>query len=162
MKAITMAAALNSDEVTPETIYDDVGPIEVEGFNIRNADGVYAGPTSMIQVLNRSLNTGIAFITRKMGAELLHQYLTDFGFGQYTDIELDGELDGIFQNWQDWSESELITQGFGQGISVTPIQMAMAFSALANGGYLMKPIIVVQVASCSQWILKPMRLNLLG
>ena len=145
MKALTMAAALNSDEVTPQTVYNDIGPIEVEEFKIRNADELYAGKTSMITVLNRSLNTGIAFITRKLGKELLYKYLKDFGFGQYTDIELDGEGQGKLEHWHDWSESELITRGFGQGISATPLQMVMGFSALANGGYLMKPLLVEEL-----------------
>ncbi len=145
MKAITMAAAINTDEVTPNTIYQDTGPIEVEGFLIRNSDKTYAGPTSMISVINRSLNTGIAFITRKMGRKLWYDYLKKFGFGDYTDIQLDGELKGQVKFWQDWAESELITQGFGQGISVTPLQMAIAFSALANGGYLIKPILVEEI-----------------
>jgi len=145
MKALTMAAALNSKEVTPHTIYQDTGPVEVDEFKIRNADKVYAGPTSMISVLNRSLNTGIAFITRKMGRKLWYEYLRNFGFGQFTDIELPGEEDGQLEFWKDWAESELITRGFGQGILVTPLQMAMGFSALANGGYLMRPIIVEEI-----------------
>jgi cell division protein FtsI/penicillin-binding protein 2 len=99
----------------------------------------------MVSVINRSLNTGIAFITRKMGAELMYDYFRAFGFGQFTDIELDGEVTGTMNYWQDWAESELITQGFGQGIATTPLQMVMAFSALANGGYLMKPIIVEEI-----------------
>ncbi len=145
MKAVTMAAAINTDEVSPNTIYQDTGPIEVEGFVIRNSDNVYAGPTSMVSVINRSLNTGIAFITKKMGRKLWYDYLKKFGFGDYTDIQLDGELKGTIKFWQDWAESELITQGFGQGISSTPLQMAVAFSALANGGYLAKPILVEEI-----------------
>jgi cell division protein FtsI/penicillin-binding protein 2 len=125
--------------------YDDNGPVVVGEFKIRNSDEIYAGPTSMISVLNRSLNTGIAFITRKMGIKMLYENLRNFGFGQYSDIELDGELQGVLENWKHWSESELITRGFGQGISVTPLQMALAFSALANGGYLMKPILVEEI-----------------
>lgn len=145
MKALTMAAAINAAEVIPTTIYQDTGPVEVDEFSIRNSDNTYAGPTSMISVLNRSLNTGIAFITQKMGAKLVYEYLRDFGFGQYTDIELPGEADGGLEFWQDWSDSELVTRGFGQGILVTPLQMVMGFSALANGGYLYKPIIVEEV-----------------
>lgn len=145
MKAVTMAIALNVNEVTPEMTFDDVGPIEVDEFKIRNSDSYYAGPTSMISVLNRSLNTGIAFITRKMGPKLLYEEMTKFGFGQFTDIEIDGEAQGELEPWQYWVESELITRGFGQGVSSTPLQMAMAFNALANGGYVMKPLIVEEV-----------------
>lgn len=145
MKAMTMAAALNAAEVTPKTLYQDDGPIEVNDFEINNSDSVYAGPTSMMSVLNRSLNTGIAFITRKMGYELVYEYLVKFGFGQFTDIDLSGEAQGQLEHWTDWDESELITRGYGQGINATPLQVAMAFSALANGGYLMKPMLVEEI-----------------
>ncbi len=145
MKAVSMAAAINSNEVSPQTTFDDVGPIEVDGFDIKNADDVYAGVTTMVDVINRSLNTGIAFIDRKMGSQLLYEYLKNFGFGEYSDIQLDGEAKGVLSFWKTWRESELITIGFGQGVSSTPLQMAMAFSALANGGYLMKPILVEEL-----------------
>jgi len=145
MKAITIAAALNADEITPQMTFDDTGPVEVDEFKIRNSDEVYAGKTTMIDVLARSLNTGIAFITQKMGAKLLYESFKNFGFGQFTFIELDGEADGQMEFWKNWEASELVTRGFGQGITVTPLQMAMAFSALANGGYLMKPLLVEEL-----------------
>lgn len=145
MKAITMAAAIESQEITPQTVFNDQGPIEVDEFRIRNSDDTYAGWTSMVSVLSRSLNTGIAFITQKMGSKLLYTYLKDFGFGEYTDIEIDGEESGTLEFWDDWTESELVTRGFGQGITSTPLQMTMAFSALANGGYIMKPLLVEEI-----------------
>ncbi len=147
VKAMTMAAALNADEVTPQTVYNDKGPVEVDEFKIRNSDEIYAGPTTMIEVLNRSLNTGIAFIAQKMGAKLLYEYLHNFGFGQYTDVEFDGEAEGQLEYWKDWEASELVTRGFGQGMTATALQTVMAFSALANGGYLMKPLIVEEIRS---------------
>jgi cell division protein FtsI/penicillin-binding protein 2 len=145
IKALTMSAAINSDEVSPQTTYNDNGPIEVDSFEIKNADEIYDGDTTMIEVINRSLNTGIAFITRKMGKQLFYEYLKNFGFGQYTDIELDGEVKGKLEFWQDWAESELITRGYGQGFTASPLQVAMAFSSLANGGYLMKPLLVKEI-----------------
>lgn len=145
VKAFTMAAALNADEVTPQTTYNDSGPVEVDEFEIKNSDEEYHGTTTMIEVLSRSLNTGIAFITQKMGAKMLHEYLQDFGFAQYTDIKLDGEAKGQLEHWKDWEASELVTRGFGQGLTASPLQVAMGFAALANGGYLMKPLLVEAV-----------------
>ncbi len=145
MKAVTIAAAINAQEITPQTVFNDVGPIKVDEFQIRNSDSTYAGWTSMVSVLSRSLNTGIAFITKKMGSQLLYTYLKDFGFGEYTDIELNGEANGTLPFWNEWTESELVTRGFGQGVTSTPLQMAYAFSALANGGYLNKPILVEEI-----------------
>ncbi|MCB9809499.1 penicillin-binding protein 2 [Candidatus Peribacteria bacterium] len=145
MKAVTMASALDADEGIPTTTYDDTGPVEVDEFTIRNADGVYAGRTSMISVINRSLNTGIAFVTQKMGRQVLYEYFKSFGFGEYTDIALPGENPSKLEIWHDWTASELVTRGFGQGIAVTPIQMLTAFAALANGGYLVEPRIVERI-----------------
>lgn len=145
MKAITVAAGINADEITPQTTFDDKGPVKVDEFLIRNSEDEYDGETTMISVLSRSLNTGIAFITQKMGPRLLYTYLKNFGFGEYTDIELNGEANGELSFWENWTASELVTRGFGQGISSTPLQMTMAFSALANGGYLMKPLLVEEI-----------------
>lgn len=145
IKAITMAVGLNTKEIEPHTTYKDTGPVEVDEFKIRNSDNVYAGETNMIDVLSRSLNTGIAFITQKMGSRILYEALKSFGFGEYTDIELDAEAKGQLEHWENWELSELVTRGFGQGFTATPLQVGLAFSALANGGYLMKPILVEKV-----------------
>jgi len=147
IKSLTMAAAINAAEVTPQTTYNDKGPIEVDKFKIRNSENKYNGKTTMIEVINKSLNTGIAFLTRKMGAQMLHEYLRNFGFGQFTDIEIDGEAKGQLEFWQDWEESELITRGFGQGFTASPLQVAMSYGALANGGYLMKPLLIEKIIS---------------
>lgn len=146
VKAFTIAAAINASEITPATTYDDYGPVEVEEFEIGNSEDVYNGAgTSMLTVLQKSLNTGIAFITQKMGSQVMYEYLRNFGFDQYTDVELDGENPGKLEFWKDWSPSELVTRGFGQGFTATPLQVVTAFSALANGGYLMKPILVEEI-----------------
>jgi cell division protein FtsI/penicillin-binding protein 2 len=145
IKALTMSVALNSDEVTPQTTYDDNGPIEVDEFKIRNSDEVYAGKTNMIEVIDRSLNTGIAFITQKMGARMVYESFRAFGFGEYTDINFPGEAQGQLEYWSDWEESELVTRGFGQGFTANLLQVALSFGSLANGGYLMKPILVEKI-----------------
>ncbi|MBT3349308.1 penicillin-binding protein 2 [bacterium] len=145
IKAFTMSAALNTDEITPQTTFEDIGPVEVDEFEIKNSDGEYHGTTTMIELLDRSLNTGIAFVTQKMGAKMLYEYFENFGFAQYTDIQIDGEARGQLEHWKNWEASELVTRGFGQGISSSPLQVAMAFSSLANGGYLMKPLLVEKI-----------------
>lgn len=145
IKSFTMSAAINADEVTPQTKFNDNGPVEVDEFKIRNSDEEYKGLTTMVDVINRSLNTGIAFITRKMGTQMVYEYLKNFGFGQFTDIEIDGEAKGQMEFWKDWEASELITRGFGQGFTASPLQVAMAYGALANGGYLMKPLLVEKI-----------------
>ena len=154
IKAMTMAGAINAEEVTPQTTYQDNAPVEVDEFVIRNSDEVYSGETTMIDVINRSLNTGIAFITQKMGARLLYDTLKNFGFGEYSDIKLSGEAQGKLEFWQDWQASELVTRGFGQGFTASPLQVAMAFSVIANGGYLMKPVLVEEIRENNEVIEK--------
>jgi cell division protein FtsI/penicillin-binding protein 2 len=131
--------------VSPQTTYNDDGPIEVDEFKIGNSDEVYSGNTTMIEVMNRSLNTGIAFIAQKMGARMLYEAYRGFGFGEYTDINFPGEAQGQLEYWTDWEDSELVTRGFGQGFTANVLQVALSFGALANGGYLMRPILVEKI-----------------
>lgn len=146
-KVIAMAIAIDAGVVTPSTTYNDTGPIKVDEFEIHNATDVYFGITDMKTVIAKSLNTGMAFVTRKMGRDLFYRYMKRFGFGEKTDIEFDGELEGTVQDGSKWAESELVTYGFGQGIAVTPIQMVAAVSAIANKGVLMQPYIVDRMES---------------
>lgn len=141
-KAIAMSAALDDGDVTPQTTYNDTGPIKVDEFEIHNSTNEYRGITTMTEVLERSLNTGISFVARKIGRELFGSYLEKYGFGERTDIEFEGEEEGKFPPSSKWAESELVTHAFGQGIAVTPIQLITAVSAIANRGILMKPHIV--------------------
>jgi len=144
-KTVAMSIALDDGDVTPNTTFNDTGPIKVDEFEIHNAVNTYHGITTMRQVLEQSLNTGMAFVARKMGRELFGSYLGKFGFGERTDIEFENEHAGQFKDPSRWAESELITHAFGQGIAVTPIQMISALGALANKGVLMKPHIIEEI-----------------
>lgn len=140
-KAITMAAAVNEDKVTPDTTYNDTGSITIDTYTIKNSDNVAHGKQTMTQVLDESLNTGAIFAKDQIGNESFFQYLKNFGFGLPTGIELPeakGSLDGLKAN----IKVDYATASFGQGISVTPIQLVQAYTALANGGKMMKPYIV--------------------
>jgi len=141
-KPIIMAVALDAKEVEPQTTFIDDGPLEIDDFEIKNADGKYRGKTSMSEVLAYSMNTGMGFVAKKLGKKLMYQYLTDFGFGDYTNIRLEGETKGNVDYYKRWSKAQLLTTSFGQGIVVTPLQLLTAWAALANGGKLMEPYIV--------------------
>lgn len=141
-KTIAMAIALDDGDVTPQTTFNDTGPIKVDEYEIHNALDTYNGITTMRETLERSLNTGMAFVARKIGRELFARYLKKFGFGEKTEIEFEGEEEGKFEESAEWAESELITRAFGQGIAVTPVQLITAISVLANKGILMQPHIV--------------------
>lgn len=151
-KTIAMASAIDDGDVTPNTTYNDSGPIGVDmnvytgkyDFEIKNSSGYY-GLVNMTTVLGKSLNTGMTFISKKMGPALFYSYLKKFGFLDRTDIEFDSEALGKINYFENWTESELATHTFGQGLTVTMIQLANAYSAIANGGILMHPHIVSEV-----------------
>ncbi len=144
MKAITMATALNLNVVNPQTTYVDAGFVEVAGYKIKNAESTPFGEQTMIQLLDKSLNTGAIFVENKIGNQDFLQSLKNFGFGQATNIELP-ELLGDIATLNNDSEINFDTASFGQGITVTPLQMVAAYGALANGGKLMQPYIIASV-----------------
>ncbi len=141
-KVITMAAALDTKEVTPETSYNDEGSVQIEDYTITNAGDRVYGTSTMTNVLEKSINTGAVFAARLVGRERFRNYLKKFGFGSLTGIELSGESVGDISNLEEKSETYLATSSFGHGISVTPLQIVNAIAAIANSGKLMKPYIV--------------------
>jgi cell division protein FtsI/penicillin-binding protein 2 len=142
-KLITMAAALDSGAVTPSTCYEDKGVVRVDGYNIRNSDLKVHGKKTMIQVLEKSLNTGAIFAQKETGKETFEKYIRDFGFEVPTGIELTGERGGNLSNLTNKkTDVNFATASFGQGVAVTPLQLITAVSAIANNGKLTQPRIV--------------------
>ena len=141
-KPIIMSIALDAKEVEPTTWFMDTGPLKIDDFEIDNATGIHMGKTTMLDTIAFSLNTGMSWVAKKLGKELMYQYLKDFGFGEYTNINLEGESKGNLVYYNRWSKAQLLTTSFGQGIIVTPLQLITAWCALANGGKLMQPYIV--------------------
>ena len=144
-KAITMAAAIDAGAVTPETTYTDTGAVDYKDYKIRNFNDKVYGLSTMTNVLEYSINTGVIFAMRQMTAKTFSGYVKNFGFGDFTGIDLFKETTGNISNLSRKGEINTATATFGQGISVTPIQMLTAFSAIINGGKLMKPYVVDKV-----------------
>lgn len=144
-KPITVAAALDMHVITPETTYVDAGSVVVNGYTIRNADGQAHGLNTMVDVLDKSLNTGAIFVLRTVGLKTFRHYVNLFGFGKLTGIELSGESDGDISSLDLDREIYSVTASFGQGITVTPIQIVTAYAAIARGGTLVKPMIVKSI-----------------
>jgi len=117
----------------------------VDEFTIDNALGKHYGLITMTQVLETSNNIGMAYVAHRLGASLFYTYIRKYGFARPTDIEFLDEQSGKVEKFNKWADSELVTHAFGQGISVTPIQMVTAISALANDGVLMEPYIIEKV-----------------
>ncbi len=141
-KIITMSAGLDSGRVSPNTTYNDTGAVTANGFTIKNSNKKANGEQTMIEVIDKSLNTGVIFVEKLLGHKLFQKYVRKFGFGEITGITLPGEAKGNLLNLKHNRDVAYFTASFGQGISVTPLQLLMAYGAIANKGRLLKPIIV--------------------
>lgn len=147
-KLVMMAAALNEGAVTPDTTYMDNGVLMVSGVPIRNWDLKANGLSNMVTLLQKSSNVGASWVaTTKLGKDRFYRYVNLFGFGQPTGIDLQGEASGTVRDPSSkaWGPTDLATNSFGQAISVTPIQLITAVSAIANGGIMMRPYVVDSV-----------------
>lgn len=144
-KAFTMAIGLNRDAILPKTTYVDMGVEEIDGFKIKNSDGLAHGEQTMTQALDESLNTATIFVQRLVGREAFAAGVRAFGFGEKTEIELTPETPGNMVALDRKGEIFGATASFGQGVTVTPLQLAVGYAALGNGGMLMRPYIVSEI-----------------
>ncbi len=141
MKSLTLSSALDAGLITPTTTYNDTGVVDIAGYKIKNSDLKAHGVVPMTTVLDESLNTGAIWVEQQLGNQRFLDYLKKFGLGQATNVELPettGDLNTLKGNVQ----INYYTAAFGQGITVTPIQMLQAYIPMANGGKLMQPYIV--------------------
>ncbi len=152
-KPLVAAAAINAGEITASTTFMDSGPIGVDfnqytqeyDYYIETFNKQYHGIESMTQVLEHSCNTGMTFISKKLGASLFYSYIKAYGLLQKTDVGLDDEVKGDVEHYDGWTESEMVTKSFGQGISMTPLQLIQAYTSLANKGTMMRPYLVKKI-----------------
>jgi cell division protein FtsI (penicillin-binding protein 3) len=143
-KAIMAAAALEAGVVTPETRIDcERGALRIGKRVIHDHDPY--GVLSFADVIAFSSNIGSAKVAFQLGAERLAGTIRDFGFGRISGIDLPAEVPGLVLPVRRWKSINVATNAFGQGIAVTPLQLARAFGAIANGGFLMRPYIVRRV-----------------
>lgn len=144
-KPIVMAAGLDTGKISPETAYTDAGILQIGSYTIQNAQQKTYGPSTMTNVLEKSINTGVVFVQRLIGGEIFKKYIEAFGFDELTGLDLSGETRGDLKNIRENREINFATAAFGQGISVTPIEMASSIAAIANGGKLMRPYVVEKI-----------------
>lgn len=144
LKIFLAAAALNEKLLKPrEKIDCEHGVYRVGGKTIH--DHRPFGMLTLPEVIKYSSNIGAAKIGKMLDRERFYRYLTDFGFGAPTGIKLPGESGGLLRAPEDWFDVDLAAISFGQGLMVTPLQLATAAAAIANGGYLMHPYVVEEI-----------------
>jgi stage V sporulation protein D (sporulation-specific penicillin-binding protein) len=145
-KPLVMSSALDAKLVKPDTKCNIcAGPVSVSGYELKTWDDKYFKDTTMVDVIQHSDNTGMIFVAQKLGLDGMINYLGKFGIGNDTGIDLQGEVSATLKPKSQWYAVDLATTGFGQGISVTPIELLDATAAIANGGIRMEPQVVAAV-----------------
>jgi cell division protein FtsI/penicillin-binding protein 2 len=141
MKIFTMAAALDTGLVTPDTTYLDTGEIQIGGVTIKNWDEKAWGLQNMVGCLQHSLNVCMTWLATQLGPQNFYGYLNRFGFGSLTGLDMAGEAAGRLKipGDADWYPVDLGTNSFGQGVSATPLQIIAGASAIANQGHMVTP-----------------------
>jgi cell division protein FtsI/penicillin-binding protein 2 len=147
MKAFTMATALNEGKITPDTTYVDTGVRTFGKYQIHNFANEVYGKQTMTQVLESSINTGAVYAGEQVSHQIFFSYLDKFGFNKKTGIDLSGEVYSRNDSLKNGHDMEYATAAFGQGIELTPMQIAIGYCAIANGGKLVKPYIVDKIVN---------------
>jgi len=149
-KVFTVAAALDQGVITPDTCFDcEQGKYRIGGRTIHDTHKY--GTLNVTEIIKLSSNIGCSKIAARLGKQGLYDFLRRCGFGSRTGIDFPGEKDGVLRDWHRWRDVDLSNVSFGQGVGVTPVQLMMAYAALANGGYLVKPYLVKQVVNENGW-----------
>jgi cell division protein FtsI (penicillin-binding protein 3) len=141
LKALLAAAAFEERSVRPDDMFfGEQGSIQVASQAIRDHEKF--GWLTFREVIEKSSNVGAVKVGQRLGKERLYHYLTRFGLGSRSGVDFPGEAPGLLRPPQQWSEVSLASLSIGQEVAVTPLQLATAFSALGNGGMLVRPHLV--------------------
>jgi cell division protein FtsI (penicillin-binding protein 3) len=146
MKAVTLAAALEEGVATPDTVLTVDGHIQAGDRTITDAHDHAPIDWTVTGILAKSSNVGTIMLAREVGDETLEEYMRAFGIGSRTGIELPGESPGIFQESSEWDAGRAANVPIGQGVSVTTLQMASMYQAIANDGVRIEPRLVEAVS----------------
>jgi cell division protein FtsI/penicillin-binding protein 2 len=145
IKPLTLAAGIDAGAISANSTYFDKGFVKFDTETVYNHDKTANGQTSMQTVLDKSLNTGAAYVALKMGTKNFAKYMFDFGLGEKTGIDLPNEAKNIVTGLSSPRDIEYVTASFGQGIALSPISTVRALSVLGNGGKLINPHLVKKI-----------------
>jgi cell division protein FtsI/penicillin-binding protein 2 len=145
-KPLIMASALDAGLIKPDTACSIcAGPVEISGYEIRTWNNEYTENSTMTDVIVHSDNTGMVFTGRLLGLDRMLEYMEKFGIGKATGIDLQGEVYPSLRERDSWYEIDQATATFGQGLTLTPMTLLTAFTAIANEGKMMEPHVVAKV-----------------
>lgn len=147
-KPVVMSSALEEKVITPQTKCTICqGPVPIGDYVIHTWNDKYYKNTNMVEVIQHSDNTGMVFVAKKLGLDRLLQFFGKFGIGQRTGVDLQGETAPGLKPKDSWYPVDLATASFGQGISITAMELLDAVSAIANGGRRMEPHVVSEITT---------------
>lgn len=144
VKPLTMAIGIETKAVTSKTTYNDKGSLTMNGFTIYNYDKRARGVVSMQEVLNQSLNTGVAYVVGQVGNKTFADYLKKL-IGSKTEIDLPNEATPLIDNLKNNRDIEYVAASYGQGVAMSPISITRALATLGNGGFLVTPHVVKEI-----------------
>ena len=153
-KPIVGCMGLTEGLITPNTLINDEGYIQIGGNSFRNWDGEGRGVVPFSDVIKYSINTGMMQLGMELGSRRLIDYAKRFGFGEPTNIELAGDEAGLLKTPQDMYKADIANMAIGQGVAVTPLQMLRAICVIANGGELVQPYIVQKILDADGKVIK--------
>lgn len=145
MKALTVAIWIDTWEINQYSMYNDKWELTIDNFTIKNVSDKCLWYNSFAHALNYSCNVWMIRIVQRVWKVLLYQYFNDFWFNDVTGINLFWEVYSQIKPWEKWSQAQLLTSSYWLWVSVTPLQMAAAYSVLANGGIYIKPRILNEI-----------------
>ena len=155
MKSLVFAMWIDTGEIEANELYRDINELQVWTFTIKNLDTKNCwGLHSFSNALDFSCNVGMVRIVQRLWTLLVYNYFQKFGFDEITGVTLEWEVTGQMRDWEKWSKSQLYTSSYGLGISVTPLQMAAAYSVLANGWVYYTPTVVDKVEFADGKVIK--------
>src|SRR3989339_441509 len=143
-KPITMSIALETGKITEDTKIESA-PYPISGYTISTWNNKYFGLSTPAEILQHSDNTGMARVSEAITLEPFYNYILDYGLGKITGINLEDEDTSWIKDLDDWMSVDLATAAFGQGISVTPLQMMQSYTAFINNGKMVTPYIVEKI-----------------
>lgn len=144
-KSITISTGIDQNIIDPQTPYYDAGDVKVDEFTISNVDKKCIGQSNVLKALIYSCNVGLTYVSNLIGKRILYSYISNLGFGDKTGIKLPGEASGNLEYFRYWPDSKLATTSFGQGLTVTPLQMAQSYLTIANKGIMIRPYVVDKI-----------------